>query len=175
MRTRPSAPALIIAVLSLPLAAGCNRAAEYERAAKALQPTFDALTTLRAETLLDPDIPAGGDFGETIHLQVDRCAALGEKVAGLDADPAAYSEASLVSMVTAVRRDLRDTSAIDACKAAVTDEANPLATLSRWKSCVDTCRTWFTNVERDAAIFSSNARSAGIESKGIPPDDRFSK
>lgn len=174
---RGSFVAVSLAAALLAAASGCDKpGVEYERAQKTLQPTFDALTELRDETLLDPDVPKEGDIGKTIHEQVDRCSALAEKVAKLDADPTLYKDKSLVGMVTAIRRSLRDTSATDACKeAAVPDEANPLATLGRWKKCVDTCRAWFTNIERDAAIFSSNARTAGIDSKGIPKDTRFSR
>lgn len=176
MQRGSAVAAPLFAAVSL-VAGGCgNPAAEYERAAKALQPTFDALTALRTETLLDPNVPPEGDIGKTIHAQVDLCNALAEKVAKLDADPAPYTDKSLAGMVTAIRRSMRDTSVPDTCKDASTpDESNPLATLGRWKKCVDTCRAWFTNVERDAAIFSSNARNAGVASKGIPPDARFSK
>lgn len=169
MRTRAS----FLVVIGLGLTACSNSRAEYERAAKSLQPTFDALTSLRAETLLDPKVPDGGDIGKTIHDQVDGCAALGEKVASLKADPKEFKEASLVSMVTSIRRDLDDRTPSETCAAAKTDAGDPIGTLGRWKKCVDSCRAWFASVERDVAIFSSNARAAGIESKGMPHDARF--
>lgn len=164
---------LSIAITVAGLAACSSSRAEYEKAAKDLQPTFDALTTLRSETLLDPNVPDGGDIGKTIHDQVDKCAGLSEKVAPLRVDPSAYKDKPLVSMLTSIQRDLADKSASEACAAATPDSDDPVGTLGRWKKCVDACRAWFVVVERDVTIFSSSARSAGLESKGMPHDPRF--
>ena len=171
---RRGLPLLLSFAVSAPFVGGCSGSrAEYEKAAKDLQPMFDALTALRGETLLDPNVPDGGDIGKTIHEQVDKCAALSEKAAKLTADPAPSKDKPLVSMVTTIQRDLADKSASEACAAATTDSDDPVGTLGRWKKCVDACRAWFVTVERDVTIFSSSARSAGIESKGMPRDPRF--
>lgn len=171
---RTSALALVAAAMSLLLSACSSSRGEYEKAAKSLQPTFDEIRKIREETLLDPNIPPGGDFGVIIHDQIDRCNALGEKVSKVSVATGDYTDKALVGMIAGVKRSLEDRAHEPACKlAAEPSSDDPAATMRNWKACVDACRGWFANVERDAAIFTSNARSAGIEMRGLPSDDRF--
>ncbi|MFO0614531.1 MAG: hypothetical protein U0414_18240 [Polyangiaceae bacterium] len=172
---RDATPWILLSSAAL-FAAGCSSPrAEYERAVKTLQPTFEALTKLRAETLLDPKIPDGGDLGGTIKEQVERCAGLRSKTDALVANTAGYTDKPLIGMIAAIERDLRDGTTADKCAAPEKEEDDVLARMSRFNQCVESCRAWFVNVERDAGFFAAAARAAGLDAKGIPPDARFSE
>jgi hypothetical protein len=163
-----------ILAASAALLVACGSAkTEYERAAKALAPTFDAFTKLRAETLLDPNVAEAGDIGSTIKEQVARCVALPEKASALAADPTGYTDKPLVAMIGAIQRDLQDKTVATDCAAPAVEEDALLARFKRWNTCVQTCRSWFVIVEQDAESFVNNARAAGIDVKGIPRDERF--